>query len=151
MSGTQPRQSVAAVQLCAVATSISPIVYAVVMLVMASQGALPFGPEALIEPGLVKPIGTILLVVGVGVALLSFWARAMLTHQLTEDTDSLQARMRITLICMAISNTPAIFGLVLALMAGLSVYVWTTWGISLAANVYHFPTRAWLETRNDNQ
>lgn len=129
-----PRQAriVAAAMLC------SPLIFALVGTGLALGGGLGIELE-FPAAGLVA-----LGVVGAGALALSFVFRRQALVRMPEDAP-LQQRMGIVIVGMALSETPAIMGLIVALLTGDLVTAGIFWGLGFAGMVHHFPGRGWLE------
>jgi len=134
------------VQIVAVAVASSNVVYAVVALLLRHTGSMPGNGFVELEPEVTRILGPVLVLLGIGALFAATFLRSALTGQLTPETDTLQERMRITLMSGAVAGGAGIFGLVLVLLAGFSPAVWLLWGISLCGDILVFPTKAWLES-----
>jgi F0F1-type ATP synthase membrane subunit c/vacuolar-type H+-ATPase subunit K len=144
---TENRQEVGTLQaqIVAMAVIASTVIYAAVVLLMKTTGTMPEEGFVGLEPEILNMLSLALLAVGAASAVGSFFVRGALVARLTEASDSIPERLRIVLITMAISESASIYGLVLALLGGLSVYVLLLWGIGLSGKILLFPMRDWLE------
>lgn len=98
----------------------------------------------------VSLIGIAAVFVGGLLALASFLIRRLLEARLPRDGGLLQDRLRIIIVALAVAESPAILGLVFALLSGTLAIPFVLWGCSFAACILHFPTRAWLGRLRDH-
>lgn len=81
---------------------------------------------------------------GLAAILASFLMRRHLVGKLKDGAGDAQALSRVVVACMALAETGAAVGLVLALLTSRLLVPGLLWGMALGAGVLHFPTRAWL-------
>ena len=108
-------------------------------------------PEPLIPPDRLSGLGLILIVAGISGAAASFLVRRLVAPHILAQDQSIAGRFRVTIIAMAVAETPGIIGLVYAFLSNSLDVPFVLWGVSLAASIAHFPTRAWLEASSRNQ
>jgi len=135
-------------QLVAAGVALTTVIYMIVVMLLRATDALPDGGYVGLEPEVANAMGIILLVLGTAGVAASLPVRRFLVRRLTPESDNINARMRILLITMAICESSAIYGLVLALMGGLNTTVWILWGLSVAGHILLFPSRSWLRGRS---
>jgi hypothetical protein len=133
------------VQIVAVAAASSNLVYIIVALMLRHTGSMPENGFVALNPEIAGILGPAFVLVGLGSLFFATFLRRFMTARLTSETDTLQERLRITVISGALLNSAGTTGLVLVLLAGFSNTAWLLWGISLCGDILIFPTRAWLE------
>ena len=138
------------VQLVAIAAASSNIVYIIVALALRHTGSMAEDGLAPLDPKITGILGPVFVLVGLGALFLGIYLRSAMAARLTSETETLQERLRITLISGALSNSAGLFGLVLVLLAGFSNTAWLLWGVSFCGAILVFPTRAWLEANKDD-
>lgn len=122
-----------------------PLVYMAVANIMKFTGALPEAGIGEFDPAMVTPISLALLAAGTTSSLASMVLKKPLLEKLGVQTQNSAARFKATLICMAISESGAVLGLVLMLLTGNMLYGSLLCGLSFAVTYFHFPSRYWLE------
>ena len=136
--------AVVRIQMVAVGVLAAPVIWLGVGVCMARlrPGGLdgPAGTPDDVE----RIVGPILLALGIVSAAASLPLRKVLESRLLQD-DSVQNRLRVVLIAMALAESAAIMGLVHALMTGQLGVLLVLCGCSLAIGILHFPTRPWIE------
>jgi len=135
-------------QFVAVAAAVTPLIFAIVVIVLRKMGIMHengLRPDTLLEPEVTNTISAVVLVLAALSVPVSIFMRRAMVKGLDGGTDNVQKRLEIALIAMWACCTPAILGLVLAFLTGLSDRVWLVWAISQCGCCLVFPTRAWLE------
>ncbi|MBL7644866.1 MAG: hypothetical protein JNK74_01630 [Candidatus Hydrogenedentes bacterium] len=122
-----------------------PLVYVAVANIMKITGALPASGIGQLDPAMVTPISLALLAFGTTSSLTSMVLKKVLLEKLGVETQDAAARFKATLICMALSESGAVLGLVLMLLTGNMLYGGLLCGLSFAITYFHLPSRYWLE------
>jgi hypothetical protein len=130
-------------QVVAAAILGAPVAYAVVGTALVSMKILT--AEPIIPPDRVSGVGLVLILIGVFAAAASFLVRRVIAPRILIQDQSVFGRFRITIISMAVAESAGVIGLVYAILSQKLDVPFVLWGISLAASIGHFPTRAWLE------
>jgi hypothetical protein len=145
MPAHQANDPIASYRIISGAIAAMPLVYVVVANIMKMTGALPESGIGELDPAMVTPISLALLAVGTTSSLASMVLKKILLEKLGVQTQDAAARFKATLICMAISESGAVLGLVLMLLTGNMLYGGLLCGLSFAITYFHFPSRFWLE------
>ncbi len=145
MPANQSNDPVASYRLIAGAVASMPLVYMAVANIMKYAGALPESGIGELDPAMVTPISLVLLAAGTTSSVASIVLKKILLEKLGVQTQDAAARFKATLICMAISESGAVLGLVLMLLTGNMLYGSILCGLSFAITYFHLPSRYWLE------
>ena len=145
MPASQPNDPIASYRLIASAIASMPLVYMAVANIMKYTGVLPETGIGDLDPAAVTPISLALLATGTTTSVASIVLRKILLEKLGVQTQDAAARFKATLICMAISESGAVLGLVLMLLTGNMLYGSLLCGLSFAITYFHLPSRYWLE------
>ena len=143
---TVPRDrtiTVLQVQLVSLAITVTPLIYLFVCFLL--QEFIMEGPGGFAD--VPESLHTILFIIGLSIGTTSIFAshflRGLMLSQAKEK--SLELKMRVVLITLALSETSAIFGLVFFLLTGKLMGAAILMALGLAAAITLFPTRRWLE------
>jgi len=141
--------SAAAMQIVAAVIVFSTPVYAAIGVALVKLGISD--PEPLIPGDRLSGLGLILIVAGISGAAASFLVRRLVAPNILAQDQSIVGRFRVTIIAMSVAEIPGIIGLIYAFLSNSLDAPFVFWGVSLAASIAHFPTRAWLEAGSRNQ
>ena len=146
---SRPVKTVLQLQLVAFALTVSPAIHLGVLILLRSTGALPTDGFLPMKDAM----GTFFLVVlGVG-ALYSAWYTLRLRKGLEivflAKSNTFTNRMRVIIITLVACEMPSITGLLIGLLSGDLIIASVAIAVSVAACIYHFPTRAWIEQAED--
>ncbi len=148
MPDSQSNDPIASYRLIAGAVASMPLLYMVVANIMKYTGTLPETGIGDLDPAAVTPISLALLAAGTTSSLTSMVLKKVLLEKLGVQTQDAAARFKATLVCMAISESGAVLGLVLMLLTGNMLYGSLLCGLSFAITYFHLPSRYWLERGN---
>lgn len=148
MPANQSNDPIASYRLITGAVASMPLVYMAVANIMKYTGTLPESGIGELEPAMVTPISLALLAAGTTTSVASIVLKKVLLEKLGVQTQDAAARFKATLICMAISESGAVLGLVLMLLTGNMLYGSLLCGLSFAITCFHLPSRYWLEQGN---
>ena len=139
----RPTPSVPIVQAVCAIVLMSTVVYAVVGVTLVSVKAV-----TPLIPSETAPLVTVVFIAGGLLAIAaSMLMRLMLTARLPREGGTLEERARILLVSIAVAEVSGVLGLVYAILSGTMVIPCVLWVCSLGAGIFHFPSRAWLESR----
>lgn len=141
--------SAAAMQAVAAVIAFATPIYAAVGVELVKFGISD--PEPVIPPDRLSGLGLFLIVAGISGAAASFLVRRLVAPRILAQDQSIAGRFRVTIIAMSVAETPGIIGLIYAFLSNSLGVPFVLWGVSLAASIAHFPTRAWLEGGTRNQ
>jgi hypothetical protein len=128
-------------QVVAFAILLSTLVYAVVGTLLVRLHVL----DAPIMPAAASSLIAVgFLFAGVAGAMVSFLVRRLLVERWLSDGGTLEARLRIVIVSMAIAESSGVLGLVYVLLSSTLAVPFLLWGCSLVAAALHFPRRSWL-------
>ena len=137
----KPINTVAKLQATYGAVLVSPVMYAVVGVVVVSTKAV----TPTIPPEASSSIGIAFIVGGLLAIAASMLVRFALTARLPREGATLEQRAPVVLVPIAVAEVAGLLGLVYAILSGTFVIPCVLWVCSLGAGVFHFPRRRWLE------
>lgn len=142
MSTNKPEFGVLQVQIAAGAVVAAPAIYAIVLILLHACADLS---EAQLEEGFVRVLNWVFMPLAAIEGAASYVMRGPLLRTPARTGNPLEVKLRATLVCMALAEAPAVMGLVLGLLSPRLNVALPLIGAGLAAALFHFPTRAWLE------
>lgn len=148
MPANQSSDPIASYRLITGVVAAMPLIYMAVANILKATGTLPEGGIGELDPAMVTPISLALLAAGTMSSLISMVLKKPLLAKLDVQNQDAAARFKATLICMALSESGAVIGLVLMLITGNMIYGSLLCGLSFAITYFHFPSRFWLEQGN---
>jgi len=140
---TPPEPTVFHVQIVGAGLMASPLIVTAAGIALMHYGIV--APLAL-GPGLPNLLAILLLACGAVAAGGSVLLRRVLERRPAQGGRTLQKRLTIVILGLAVAEVPATLGLVLALITGGLAVPGVLWGLSLGVTLFHFPSRAWLES-----
>jgi len=128
-------------QIVAAAIMASIVVYAIVGVLVIRFVRL----DQILSPNVLPTLSIVFVILGASLAGVSLVIRKALEAKLSPEGASAAERMRIVIVGMVLAETPAVLGLVYALLSASLFIPFVLWGISLGACILHFPSKRWLE------
>jgi len=138
---TTPQPNVMQIQVIALAVAFSNVVYAIV-LVLLSKFSMPENGFLGEDAWPLDALAPLFLMLAVALVIVSFFVRRMMLPRVRGD---LAAKLRLTLIGMALADCAGVLGLLLCFTTGSLTWGLVLCAVGLAGAILHFPTRFWLE------
>ncbi len=141
----QPQQNVATLQVICGAILVMPLVYMGGAIAMRFAGAVPETGFADLDDQTSLILTAAFLVAGISTAVFSSKIKQMILNAPGIGSVTPETRFKAVMVAMALSESGAVMGFLVILLAGNVVYGAVLCGLSFAMTCFHFPSRSWLE------